>query len=50
VPDLSGIGRNAPEMQQHHEGLEPRIRWSRGVAVAAHLRSPGEIALRREAA
>ncbi len=25
VPDLSGIGRNALEMQQRHEGFEPRI-------------------------
>ena len=41
MPDLSAISRNALEMQQRHEGFEPRIGWSRAVGFSAHLRSPG---------
>ena len=41
VPDLSAISRNALEMQQRHEGFEPRIGRSRAVGFSAHLRSPG---------
>ena len=34
MPDLSAIGRDALEMQQRHEGFEPRIGWSvRSVSV-----------------
>src|SRR6516165_10014528 len=43
VPDLSGISRNAMEMQQRHEGFEPRIDGSRAVVLCAHLRSPGRM-------
>ena len=50
VPDLSSIGRNALEMQQHHEGLEPRIGRSRAVDCSAHLRSPGRRRVRHAAA
>ena len=38
------IGRNALEVQQRHEGFEPRIGWSRAVGCDAHLRSPGLVA------
>ena len=41
MPDLSAISRNTLEMQQRHEGFEPRIGWSRAVGCSAHLRSPG---------
>jgi hypothetical protein len=37
VPDLSGISRNALEMQQRHEGFEPRIGWSRAIGCVAHF-------------
>ncbi len=41
MPDLLAISGNALELQQRHEGFEPRIGWSRAIGVSAHLRSPG---------
>jgi hypothetical protein len=41
MPDLFAISGNALELQQRHEGFEPRIGWARAVGVSAHLRSPG---------
>src|SRR5262249_29125410 len=41
MPDLFAISRNALEVQQRHEGFEPRIGWARAVGCSAHLRSPG---------
>ena len=49
MPDLSAISRNTLEMQQRHEGFEPRIGWSRAVGFSAHLRSPGLRRVRRAA-
>src|SRR5262245_62360375 len=39
MPDLFAISRNALEVQQRHEGFEPRIGWARAVGCSAHLRS-----------
>ena len=39
--DLSGIGRNALEVQQRHKGFETGIGWSRAVGFGAHWCSPG---------
>ena len=47
VPDLPAISRNALEMQQRHEGFEPRIG---AVGFCAHARSPGDVVFRRAAA
>jgi hypothetical protein len=41
VPDLSAISRDTLEMQQRHEGFEPRIGEIRAVGFSAHSRSPG---------
>jgi len=41
VPDLSGIGRDALEMEQRHEGFETRRGWSRAAVFGAHVGSPG---------
>ena len=38
---LFAISGNALELQQRHEGFEPRISRSRAVGLSAHLRSPG---------
>src|SRR5262249_61884520 len=43
VPDLSAISCNTLEVQQRHEGFEPRIGWSRAVGCSAHLRPPGRL-------
>src|SRR5262249_34216622 len=42
VADLLRISRNALQSQQRHEGVEPRIGWSRAVCISAHWRSPGQ--------
>src|SRR5215813_2551820 len=39
MPDLFAISRNALEVQQRHEGFEPRIGWARAVGYSAHLSS-----------
>ena len=41
VPDLFAISRNALQVQQRNERLEPRIGWCGDVCFSAHLRSPG---------
>ena len=41
MSDLFAISRDALQMQQRHERLEPRIGWCRAVCFSAHLRSPG---------
>ena len=50
VPELPGIGRNALETQDRHEGFETRIGWSCAASYRAHLRSPGRRRVRRAAA
>jgi hypothetical protein len=50
MPDLSGIGGNALEVQQHHEHFETGIGWSRRIGFDAHRCSPGRFCVRRAAA
>src|SRR6516225_5577652 len=49
MPDLAGIGRNALEMQQHHEDFETWVGRYRTIGFEAHRCSPGRCRWRQAA-